>query len=263
MGVSWAFLDHPGPIAFAHRGGASELPENTMAAFEHAVDMGYRYLETDVHVTADGVVVAFHDSSLDRVTDRTGRIAELPWSEVRRARVVGRPGGNASDGDHRIPLIEDVLAAWPDVRVNIDPKADRSVSPLVEVLRRTQSFDRVCVAAFSDRRLARFRRLTGGQVCTGMGPVEIARLRAASVAGVAGPLGGACVQVPVAVGRATVVDQRFVDAAHRRGLPVHVWTVDDEHEIGRLLDLGVDGIMTDRPAVLKDVLARRDQWVGR
>ncbi len=246
----WAFLDHPGPIPFAHRGGASEVPENTMAAFDHAVRLGYRYLETDVHVTADGVLVAFHDHVLDRVTDRTGVIARQPWAEVRQARVGG--------GDHPIPRLEDVLGAWPEVRVNVDPKHDASVDPLVDVLRRTQAFDRVCVAAFSDRRLVRFRRLTGNQVCTAMGPGEIAGLRVAGVA--AG--GAGCVQVPVSYGRIPVVDRRFVAAAHRRGLPVHVWTIDDPDEMARLLDLGADGIMSDRPAVLKDVLEGRGEWVS-
>jgi glycerophosphoryl diester phosphodiesterase len=250
------FLDWPHPIPFAHRGGAAEVGgENTLAAFGRAVALGYRYLETDGRVTSDGVLLAFHDDVLDRVTDRSGRIDGLRWSEVSRARV--RDGG----GDHRVPLLDEVLGAWPDVRVNIDPKHDASVAPLVEVLRRAQAFDRVCVAAFSDRRLARFRRLTGGQVCTGMGPAEIARLRIASLGGVAGPLGGACVQVPVRQGPIPIVDRRFVVAAHRRGLPVHVWTIDDADEMEQLLELGVDGIMTDRPVVLKDVLQRRRQWV--
>lgn len=220
-----------------------------MAAFAHAVELGYRYLETDVHVTADGALVAFHDHVLDRVTDRTGVIGRLPWADVRQARV--------GSGGHTIPLLEDVLGAWPEARVNIDPKHDESVGPLVDVLRRTQAFDRVCVAAFSDRRLSRFRRMTGNQVCTGMGPGEIAGLRLGGVA-----VGGAgCVQVPVTYGPVRVVDRRFVAAAHRRGLPVHVWTIDDPAEMEGLLDLGVDGIMSDRPAVLKDVLERRGQWV--
>lgn len=252
----FAFLDHRGPIAFAHRGGASEYPENTLPAFEHAVRLGYTYLETDVHVTADGVLVAFHDNSLDRVTDRRGRIAEVPWSEVRQARV-------GDKGDARVPLLEDVLGAWPDVRVNVDPKHDASVVPLVEALRRTQAFHRVCVSAFSDRRLARFRRLTGQQVCTGMSPGEITRLRLASAARApSGPFAAACVQVPVRFGRIRVVDPSFVAGAHRLGLPVHVWTVDDPDQMHSLLDLGVDGLMTDRPAVLKDVLMQRGEWAG-
>ena len=248
--MSWAYLDHPGPIAFAHRGGASEHPENTMPAFEHAVRLGYRYLETDAHATADGVLVAFHDSVLDRVTDRNGIIAQLPWEAVRHARL----------GDVGIPLMEELLSAWPDVRVNIDLKHEASVAPLVDVIDRTAAHDRVCAASFSGRRLARFRRLSAGRVCTAIAPREIGRLRAAGFGVPVRPFAGACAQVPVRQGPVLIVDQRFVTVAHRHGLPVHVWTIDDPVEMDRLLDLGVDGIMTDRPSVLKEVLVRRGQW---
>ena len=252
--TGWAYLDHPGPIPFAHRGGASEYPENTMPAFENAVRLGYRYLETDVHVTADGMLVAFHDSVLDRVTDRSGVIAELPWHAVRQARL---GTGDASCG---IPLMEELLTTWPHVRVNIDLKHDASVAPLVDVIDRTGAHDRVCGASFSGRRLDRFRRLTGGRVCTAIGPVDIARLRCAGFGMPAGRFVGACAQVPVRQGRMVIVDRRFVEGAHRHGLSVHVWTIDDPAEMDRLLDLGADGIMTDRPSVLKEVLLRRGQW---
>jgi len=248
----WAYLDHPGPLAFAHRGGAGEFPENTMLAFESAVRLGYRYLETDVHATSDDVLVAFHDDVLDRLTDRTGRIRDLPWSEVSQARIDGEP----------IPLLEDVLAAWPAARVNIDAKADTSLGPLVEVIERTAAHDRVCVGAFSNRRLRRFRRMTGGRVCTSTGPLSTARLRVASYGLPTWPFRAGCVQVPVRRGPVRLVDPRFVAAAHRRGLQVHVWTIDDPQEMDRLLDLGVDGIMTDRPAALRGVLERRGQWAG-
>lgn len=247
-----AFLDWPGPIAFAHRGGASEAPENTLPAFEHAIGLGYRYLETDVHVTADGVLVAFHDEHLDRVTDRTGAIAELPWSAVREARV---------DGREPIPLLEDLLGAWPDTRINIDPKHDSAVEPLAEVLRRTGAASRVCVGAFSDRRITRVRSLVGPELCVSMGPKQVARLATASkgLPG-AGKLMAPCAQVPTGPRRAPLVTARFVETAHRHGIQVHVWTIDDPAEMTRLLDLGVDGIMTDRPQVLKDVLLARGQW---
>lgn len=222
-----------------------------MAAFEQAVRMGYRYLETDAHATSDGVLLAFHDPSLDRVTDSTGRIADLPWSVVRQARVGGL---------EPIPLLDDLLGAWPDVRVNIDAKSDAALGPLAETLRRAAAYERVCVGAFSGSRLRRFRRLTGGQVCTSSGPADVARLRLASLGLPAGPFAGACLQVPVSWSGLPVVDRRFLDAAHRRDLPVHVWTIDDRLEMERLLDLGVDGIMTDRPDVLKEVLADRGQW---
>ncbi len=250
MATAWAFLDHPGPLAFAHRGGASEFPENTMAAFEHAVSLGYRYLETDVHVTADGMLVAFHDDVLDRLTDRRGRIAEVPWADVGAARV----------GGHAIPLLAEILDTWPDVRVNIDAKHDAAVEPLIAVLERTAAHDRVCVAAFSDSRLARFRRLSGGRVCTAAGPGEITRLRLASFGPPSGRMSSACAQVPVRYGRVRIVDSSFIRAARRRDLQVHVWTIDDPAEMTRLLDLGVDGIMTDRPLVLRQVLQDREQW---
>lgn len=250
--TAWAFLDHPGPIPFAHRGGASEHPENTMAAFGHAVELGYRYLETDVHATVDGVLVAFHDDVLDRVTDRQGVIAQLGWDSVKQARL---------GGEHGIPLLADLLAAWPDVRVNIDMKHDGSVAPLVDVLDRTAAHDRVCVASFSERRLQRFRALTGGRVCTSTGPLDIARLRFLGLGRLpVGSFTAACTQVPVRQGPLPIVDRRFVAAAHRCGLAVHVWTIDDRAEMERLLDLGLDGIMTDRPTVLKEVLVSRGQW---
>jgi glycerophosphoryl diester phosphodiesterase len=245
------FLDWPGPIPFAHRGGASDAPENTMPAFEYAVGLGYRYLETDVHVTADGVVVAFHDNDLQRTCGRPGRISDLPWSEVRTARVAG-PGGT----DAPVPLLDELLGAWPDVRVNIDCKTDAAVGALVAALRRSDALRRVCVAAFSDRRLKRLRAALGDGLCSALGPMEIAALR------VGRPRRdrGQAAQVPVRGGPVTVTNDGFVARAHRAGIAVHVWTIDDAAEMGRLLDLGVDGIMTDRPTVLRDVLVGRGQW---
>lgn len=156
MASRWPFLDHPGPLAFAHRGGASDAPENTLPAFARAVELGYRYVETDVHVTSDGVLLAFHDDVLDRVTDRTGVVADLPWDEVRAARV---------DGVEPIPLLEDLLGTWPDLRVNIDPKHDAAVDALADAIERTGAFDRVCVGSFSDRRLRRLRQRLGERLC--------------------------------------------------------------------------------------------------
>src|SRR5918994_2733612 len=207
------FLDWPGPLAFAHQGAhvTGGPGENTMAAFEAAVALGYRYLETDAHVTADGVLVAFHDDNLDRLTDRTGLIGDLPWAEVRAARVRGGEG---------VPLLEDVLAAWPDVRVNIDPKHDAAVDPLVDLVRRTGTLDRVCFGAFSDRRLSRLRAALGPGACTSMGPRQVGRLLAASRGLPAGRFTAACVQIPVRSRGVPLATPRFVGAAHRRELPV-------------------------------------------
>jgi glycerophosphoryl diester phosphodiesterase len=249
--MGWAYLDSDQPIALAHRGGLEDGPENTMRAFAGAVRRGYRYLETDVHATADGVLLAFHDDRLDRVADRTGLIAELPYAEVARARVGGEP----------VPLLEELLGAWPDVRVNIDIKAPAAIAPLVEVLNRTGARNRVCVGSFSQARLTRFRRLAHGRVCTSLGPWEVAMLRACSyLPGRPALLRGAVAQVPVAHGRLPIVDRRFVDAAHRRGVDVHVWTINEADEMQRLLDVGVDGLVSDYPSVLRGVLEHRGQW---
>jgi len=246
------FLDHPGPLAFAHRGAHHhELPENTMRAFQRAVDLGYRYLETDAHLTADGVLVSFHDDRLDRVTDRTGVIAELPWREVEAATV------GASD---RIPLLADLLEAFPDACFNIDPKHDAALDPLLDLIRRTGAIDRVCLTAFSDERIARARAVLGPRLCTGLGPREITRLIGASRRVTRFRSDGHCAQVPTSHRNVPIVTKAFVRAAHRRGLQVHVWTIDDPAQMHRLLDLGVDGLMTDRAEVLREVLVERGVW---
>jgi glycerophosphoryl diester phosphodiesterase len=246
------FLDWPGPIAFAHRGGASEVPENTMPAFEHAVRLGYRYVETDVHVTSDGVLLAFHDEVLDRVTDGHGRIDELPWSVVRDAKV---------DGREPIPLFADLLDAWPSLRVNIDPKHDGAVDALVRTLRDCNAIDRVCIGAFSDERIDRVRTLLPG-VCTSLGPLGILQLVQATQGEDIPALPAPCAQVPTHYLDNEIVTPAFVEAAHSRNMAVHVWTIDDRPEMERLLDLGVDGIMTDRPQLLREVLEHRAQWMS-
>jgi glycerophosphoryl diester phosphodiesterase len=244
---SHPFLEWDGPIPFAHRGGASDVPENTMPAFQYAVDVGYRYVETDVQVTADGVLVAFHDNDLQRTCGRTGRISELPWSDVKTALV----GGSAP-----IPLLDDLLGTWPELRVNVDCKSNTAMAALAACLRRTNSLDRVCIGAFDDRRLAKLRADLGSSLCTSLGPAGVAALRFGRPRSTA----AFAAQVPVKQGPLTVVDQRFVDKAHRLGVHVHVWTIDEPAEMHRLLDLGVDGIMTDRPLVLRQVFEERGVW---
>ena len=253
----FAYLDGPTPLAMAHRGGAIEHLENTMPAFEACVAMGYRYLETDVRVTADGVPVVFHDPTLDRVTDRTGRVETLPWAEVAAARIGGR---------EPVLRLEELLGAWPDVRFNLDIKAPGVIAPLARTVRRLGVADRICLGSFSDARIAAARRLFGPSVCTSLGPRGVAALRLSSYSPRAAGLvriQAGCAQVPLQLGGRALVDERFVTAAHARGLQVHVWTVDDAEECTRMLDLGVDGVMTDRPAMLKQLLEDRGQWAPR
>lgn len=249
------YLDRP-PLAFAHRGGAALGDENTAEAFTRAVRMGYRYVETDVHATSDGVVVVFHDDTTDRLLGRTGRIRDLRWADLTTLRVAGAAA---------VPRLDETLEAWPNVRFNIDMKDDRAVDPTVEVVRRTAVTDRVLLASFSDPRLHRARRALGDAAATSMGTREVARLWMAARVGrrVRVPPNVVAAQVPVRHGRVRVVDGRFVRHAHRCGLQVHVWTVDEPDRMNQLLDLGVDGIMTDRIEVLRDVYAGRGVWLGR
>ncbi|MFD9737703.1 glycerophosphodiester phosphodiesterase [Umezawaea sp. NPDC059074] len=257
MSDTHPYLDGPHPRAYAHRGWhLDDLAgmENSLSGFRRATAEGYRYLETDVHATSDGVVVVHHDATLDRTTDRTGRVAAQPWSEVGRALVGGR---------EKITRLADLLEELPDAMVNIDVKADSAVEPVLAVLRRAGAMGRVCLASFSDTRLARLRRLGGPRLLTSMGPRSVGALWMAGrvpVAGVA--VRGALAQVPASSGRLRVVDERFVRVAHRRGHEVHVWTVDDAAEMTRLLDLGVDGLVTDRPDVLRTVLRERSAWAA-
>jgi len=241
------FLDWDGPLPFAHRGGASDVPENTMEAFEYAIDLGYRYLETDVQVTADGVLAAFHDNDLKRTCGIARKISEMTWSEVSTALV---------DGKAHIPLLEDLLGAWPDARINIDCKSNAAIDALIASLRRTNSLPRVCVAAFSDSRLRKLRKELGSELCSSLGPGELALVRF----GLSRHPAGLAAQVPVRQWPLTVVNRAFVERSHRLGLQVHVWTIDAAPEMERLLDLGVDGLMTDRPLVLRQVIKSRGSW---
>jgi glycerophosphoryl diester phosphodiesterase len=253
----FAYLDAPTPLAMAHRGGAIEHLENTLPAFQACVDLGYRYLETDVQITADGTLVAFHDATLERVTDRTGRVDVMHWKELSEARIGGR---------EPIVRLEDLLGAWPDVKFNLDIKAAGVLAPLVRLVTRMGVADRICLGSFSDARIAAARRLFGPAVCTSLGPRGVAALRLSSYSPRAAGLvriQAGCAQVPLQLGGRALVDERFLAAAHARGLQVHVWTVDDPDEARTMLDLGVDGIMTDRPAMLREVLEERGLWAPR
>lgn len=250
--------------AYAHRGGTYhpeiEGLENTRAAFEHAVALGYRHLETDVHVTRDGVLLAFHDSVLDRVTDQKGAIADLTYAEVRAARVAG---------SHEVPTLAELFAAFPDVEFNVDLKSDGAVDALAEFLQASGQERRVVVGSFSPARLERFRRATAGRVRTSAHPLEIVAFLlspSGRLADLATRGRVSALQVPhrrrLGLLRLTVASERLVRKAHAAGKEVHVWTIDDPAEMSQLIARGVDGLMTDRTDVLKDVLVEHDRWEG-
>lgn len=252
--MALAFLDHPRPLAFAHRGGAAHNPENSWPAFDYAVKLGYAYLETDARATSDGVLLAFHDRTLDRVTDVSGSLAAMPYSKVAEARIAG---------EEPIPLIEDLLGTWPELRFNIDLKDAGSIRAMARVLKRTQSWDRVCITSFSGRRLREAMGIVDRPVCMAVTPAAIAAVRYAGVPGRAlaarlARSGAQCAQVP-----RQIATREFIRRAQLLGLHVHVWTLNTREAIERALDLGADGVMTDEVVLLRDILTERGQWHPR
>lgn len=250
------FLDAPGPIALAHRGASADQPENTMAAFDAAVQLGYRYIETDVHLTKDGQLIAFHDDRLDRVTDAGGRISAVEWEMVRRARVNGREA---------IPLLAEILENWPDLFVNIDPKSDAAVGPLIALIQQMNAVNRVCIGSFSGARLKSVRNAWNNNICTSMGPADVLRLRLESLclpgAGrLVGKYAASCVQVPPWYRGIRLIDRALIEKAHEKNLKVHAWTINEESEMHRLLNLGIDGIISDEAILLKSVFKAHNLW---
>ena len=249
----FAFLDHPLPLAIAHRGGAAEAEENTLPAFAHAAGLGYRFAETDVQATRDGVAVVFHDAMLERMTGVAARVDALDWADLAALRTCG---------GHRIPRLEALLDAFPDMRFVLEAKADAAVPGMVTAIRDARALERVCVGAFDARRTARLRAALGPELAWSPAHAGVARVW---LAGWGLPLAApdcAALQVPTHFRGLPVVTRRTVRAAHARGLQIHVWTVDDPAEMTRLLDIGVDGLMTDRPSLLKELLQARGAWPG-
>ncbi|MGM0930281.1 MAG: glycerophosphodiester phosphodiesterase [Actinomycetota bacterium] len=245
------------PLAMSHRGYSLAGQENTMAAFRAAVDLGYRYLETDVRATRDGVVVAFHDPTLERTTDGRGELAAHTAGQLAQLRISGEP----------IPTFEELLAEWPDVCLNVDVKDIAAADEVARLIEAYEAHDRVLVASFSDRR--RFRVLRGLRrpVAGSAGMYAIVGIYLLGFVGLAKLLARLlrvdAVQVPVKYGRFPVVTKGFVRRCQRAGLRVHVWTINERAEMQRLLALGVDGLLSDRADILADVMAERGNWPQR
>jgi glycerophosphoryl diester phosphodiesterase len=254
-------LTDPVPFLMAHRGFDLSGLENSMRAFEAAVALGVTFLETDVQATADGIALAFHDATLDRVTDGHGKVAELTWRQLQEVRI---------GGSEPIPRLEEVFDAWPQVRVNVDVKAPGAVAPFVRAVRRARARDRVVVASFSDRRReAAVRALAhDGPVAWSPGIGGTARVVLAAARGEVDRVtralaGAACLQVPERFSGVPVVTVRLVRQVHAAGAQVHVWTIDEPAAMHRLLDLGIDAIVTNRVDLALKVLADRGDSHGR
>lgn len=276
----------PQVAALAHRGFSLDGHENTLRAFRAAADLGYVWVETDVNTTSDGVVLAFHDPTLDRVTNTSGDISDVPWSDLDDVRI---------GGTEPLPTLGELLRALPEQHFNIDVKDESSVSALPQVLADEGAVDRVRVTSFSESRrrrtLASITRLTGKRPLTSAGTTGCAGLTALSkMAQVTDRISPKIatsawsvltklwaskvaefdtVQLPVTYEltlpggftvSVSVVNRKFVEVAHRVGVAVHVWTINEAEEMRRLLDIGVNGLVTDRADILARVLADRGQW---
>lgn len=256
-----AALRHEYPIAMAHRGSGLLWPENTMVAFQGAVELGYRYLETDLQITRDGVLVTIHDDTVDRTTDGAGPVSAYSMEELRTLDAGYR---FERDGDHpyrgqdiRIPTLEELVTTYPEGIFTLDLKSDGMEETLVELIRRLALWDRVIVGSFSGSRLRRFRKLVDRPVATSAGPAEAVRFVLAARTRLPHRCRADSFQVPVRDRGITIVDHRTVRAAGKLGIPLIVWTVNDRAEMVELLDLGVDGLITDRPDLLRTLLAER------
>lgn len=252
------YLSREHPVRLAHRGSRVLWPENTHHAFDGAVDLGYLYIETDIRVTSDGVVVIFHDETLERTTNGVGKVSDWTWDALSALDAAY----NFSPDGESFPLrgtgigisrLDDTLAAYPDVNFNIDLKAKGSEWLVAEVVVRMKRHDTVLIGGFVDARIARFRRITKGAVATSAGPTAAMAMYTASRVGRSVSRKADAYQLPSSM-RGVSLDGKLVDAVHAAGAQIHVWTVNEEDEMERFLALGVDGIVTDRPDILNDVL---------
>ena len=253
LGIGHPYLaNHVRPLlGLAHRGGAKESVENSRAAFAHALSLGFTHIETDVRATADGVLLVHHDAHLDRTTSGSGLIAAQPYEDIKDTLVADEP----------IMTLDVALEEFPQAHFNVDCKDDHSVEPLIATLRRHGKgiLSRVLVGSFSQRRLWRLREAFGPRLATSCGPREVLALRAAAAKLPVRlpPPSVVAAQVPLTFRGIPVLSPAFVDIAHQRGISVHVWTIDDEQTMRSLIEMGVDGIVTDRPSILRTVLTKR------
>ena len=232
-----------------HRGGNEEKTENTLEAFQYSSDLGFIFMETDVQATKDDEIVVFHDKTLKRIAGLDKKINDLSFKDLKSIDLI--KGGN-------IPSLNELLSSFPDLRFNIDIKTNKAIEKSIEIINHHDAFDRVCLAAFSSIRLKKIRKICGDKLCSSMGMSEILKLVLKSYGFPLNTTQGNCAQVPISYFGLPVVNKQFIDAAHVANKLVHVWTIDEESKIDNLIDIGVNGVMTDKPSILMKVLKKRN-----
>ena len=249
--MSFRFLNNHKFTPFAHRGGSLENKENTLDAFEKCISIGYDYIETDVRETKDGKLVIFHDEDLSRICGLQIKINQLEYKEIKKIKIFD---------DHHVPLLDEALISWPHLNFNIEPKSTLAAHLLIKSLKsNTKNLDRFCIGSFSTNKIKLLRNSCGDQLCTSMTKQETIMFYLDSVL----PFfknNIPCLQIPMFYFGFQIVSKSFVSHAHSLGKKIHAWTINDESQMNQLIDYGVDGIMTDRPQLLKDVLTKRSLW---
>ncbi|MDJ0664859.1 MAG: glycerophosphodiester phosphodiesterase [Acidimicrobiia bacterium] len=258
MAVPYLSVEYP--LRFAHRGSRLLWPENTAEAFQGAVDLGYRYIETDVGITRDGVVVAFHDETLERTTNGVGPVSQWDFADLQRLDAAWwfDPGnGYPLRGTGvRVRSLDEVFASWPDVHFNLDMKSPNLEWPVADVIKRHSRESSTLIGSFVDYRVFRFRRITRGEIAVAAGPLSVLAMVGASRIGKTIRRPVQAYQLPFNY-ELVPIDSKLVTAIHAAGAQLHTWTVNEAADMNRLLDLGVDGIVTDRPDTLNEVLRER------
>ena len=245
-----------GFTGLAHRGGSKENMENSLTAFRHASALGYRAIETDIQVSADGTIYIFHDDTLDRTTTGTGMFNATTDDELSRITL---------NNGEPIPRLEDALTACPDSLLNIDVKTDDGIAPMATFLNTFGHHDRICLASFSTRRLNRIRHLLTTPCAMSGGQMDVFKLFLGSfLKSFSGFSFGrphvVAAQVPETAYGLRIVTPRFIRHCHKLGIAVHVWTIDDAADMTRLIRLGVDGIVTDCPTTLRKIAVDEGVW---
>ncbi len=260
------FENAPRPLVIAHQGGDGLWPSNTLFAFEHAAELGVDVLEMDIHMTKDGIIVISHDKTVDRLTDGEGLIKEKTLAEIQSfdAAYDWSPLDDGAEFPYRgqgitIPTLDSVFERFPDYRMNIEIKqAEPSIAqPFCDLIRKHDMENKVLIASFNDDALVEFREICPGIATSGSrGQIKTFVYLHLAFLGRLYPPNFSAVQVPIEDSGITILNSRFVNVAHARGLWVDAWTIDDPAEMKMLIDIGVDGIITDRPDLLMDLLNR-------
>ena len=248
--MHFEFLNNYKFIPFAHRGGSLESTENTLDSFQHSINLGYEYIETDVRHTRDNKLVVFHDEDLKRLCNEEIKISDMEYEDLKKIKIKKK---------HYNPLLDEVLTTWPNINFNIEPKTFTSAKLLSQSLKKIKNINRFCIGSFSFKKLEMIRNNVGVKLCTSMTKSETIKFYLKQIIPLS-KINIPCLQIPSRYMGFKIITKSIIDKFHNQNKKVHVWTVNDENEINELIDIGVDGIMTDKPTLLKRILKSRSLW---